>query len=182
MTEQVLPRLKSMPMTFTPHPLFLIREPTWNVGTISGGVGTNVVPDHCRATLDLRLVPGQDPEAVLAEIRGRVEGLHYPGGEPGPVAITVLSAVGPFVTPVEHPGVGALAGSIRDLLGANPEYFGKTGVSDANVLAHEAGIPSVAYGPGNASGHEPDEYVEISELVTCTRVLALSALRTCGPA
>lgn len=182
MTEQVLPRLKSLPMTFARNPIFMIQEPTWSVGTIAGGVGTNVVADYCRATVDLRLVPGQDPQAVLTQIRERVEGLRYPNGEPGKVDITVLSAVGPFVTPVEHPVVATLSASIRDLLGVEPGYFGKTGVSDANVLAHEAAIPSVAYGPGNASGHEPDEYVEVMELVKCTRVLAVAALRSCGPA
>ena len=73
-----------------------------------------------------------------------------------------------------------LASSIEDLLGITATPFGKTGVSDANVLAHEGGIPSVAYGPGNASGHEPDEHVEVEELVRCSRVLAVSALRACG--
>ena len=181
MTEQVLPRLKSTPMVFERHPVFMIQEPTWNVGTIEGGVGTNVVADRCRATTDLRLVPGQDPAAVLALLRDRVRDLRYPNGDPAPVEITVLNAIGPFVTPVEHPVVATLASSIRDVLGEEPSYFGKTGVSDANALAHEGGIPSVAYGPGNASGHEPDEYVEIAELLRCTRVLAVSALRACGP-
>ncbi len=180
MTEQVLPRLKATPMAFERHPTFLIQEPTWNVGTIEGGISTNVVADRCRATTDLRLVPGQDPAAVLALIRERLAGIRYPNGEPAPVELTVLNAVGPFLTPVDHPLVRGLASGIRDVLGAEPEYFGKTGVADANVLAHEGRIPSVAYGPGNPSGHEPDEYVEIAELVRCARVLAVSALRTCG--
>jgi acetylornithine deacetylase/succinyl-diaminopimelate desuccinylase family protein len=180
MTEQVLPRLKATPMRFDRHPVFMIQEPTWSVGTIEGGISTNVVADHCRATTDLRLVPGQDPGAVLDLLRERLAGIRYPNGDPAPVDVTVLSAVGPFITPVDHPVVTGLAGGIRDALGVEPEYFGKTGVSDANVLAHEGKIPSVAYGPGNASGHEPDEYVEIAELMRCTRVLVVSALRTCG--
>jgi acetylornithine deacetylase/succinyl-diaminopimelate desuccinylase family protein len=181
MTEQVLPRLKAMPMEFTRNPVFMIQEPTWNVGTIAGGVATNVVADHCRATIDLRIVPGQDPEAVLRQIRATLDGLRYPGGEPAPVDIGVINAIGPFHTPAEHPVVSTLAASIHDLLGTQAAYVGKTGVSDANVLAHEGRIPSVAYGPGNPSGHEPDEYVETAELVNCARVLALSALRACGP-
>jgi succinyl-diaminopimelate desuccinylase len=180
MTEQVLPRLKATPMAFERHPAFMIQEPTWNIGTIEGGLSVNVVADHCRASTDLRLVPGQDPAAVLEVLRERLKDMRYPNGDPAPVDITVLNSVGPFVTPVEHPGVATLAASIRDVLGREPEYFGKTGVSDANVLAHEGKIPSVAYGPGNASGHEPDEYVEIAELVRCAQVLAVAALRACG--
>ena len=180
MTEQVLPRLKATPMTFERHPVFMIQEPTWNVGTIEGGLSTNVVADHCRATTDLRLVPGQDPAAVLELLREQLRGVTYPNGEPAPVELTVLNSIGPFVTPVEHPVVATLAASIRDVLGEEPSYFGKTGISDANALAHEGKIPSVAYGPGNPSGHEPNEYVELTELGRCTRVLAVSALRACG--
>lgn len=182
MTEQVLPRLKATPMKFERHPVFMIQEPTWNVGTIEGGVGTNVVADRCRATTDLRLVPGQDPAAVLELLREQVRDVKYPNGDPAPVEITVMNAIGPFITPVEHPVVATLATSIRDLLGVEPEYFGKTGVSDANALTHEGKIPSVAYGPGNPTGHEPNESVELSEVLRCTRVLAVSALRACGAA
>jgi succinyl-diaminopimelate desuccinylase len=180
MTGQVLPRLKTLPMVFARDPVFMIQEPTWNVGTIEGGVATNVVADHCRATVDLRLVPGQDPEQVLGQIRDVLDRLRYPGGEPARVDLAVLNAIGPFVTATGEPVVSTLATSIEDLLGVPAAYVGKTGVSDANVLAHEGGIPSVAYGPGNPSGHEPDEYVEQSELIRCTEVLALSALRACG--
>lgn len=182
MTEQVLPRLKATPMTFERHPVFMIQEPTWNVGTIEGGLSTNVVADRCRATTDLRLVPGQDPAAVLELLREQLRDTRYPNGDPAPVQLTVLNSIGPFVTPVEHPVVATLAASIRDVLGVEPGYFGKTGVSDANALAHEGKIPSVAYGPGNASGHEPDEYVELTELMRCTQVLVVSALRACGAA
>jgi succinyl-diaminopimelate desuccinylase len=180
MTEQVLPRLKATPMTFERHPVFMIQEPTWNVGTIEGGLSTNVVADRCRATTDLRLVPGQDPAVVLELLREQLRDVKYPSGDLAPVELTVLNAIGPFVTPVEHPVVATLASSIRDVLGVEPGYFGKTGVSDANALAHEGKIPSVAYGPGNASGHEPDEYAELTEVARCTRVLAVSALRACG--
>jgi acetylornithine deacetylase/succinyl-diaminopimelate desuccinylase-like protein len=182
MTEQVRPRLKATPMTFERNPVFMIQEPTWNVGTIEGGVGANVVADRCRATTDLRLVPGQDPAAVLELRRERVLDLKYRNGEPAPVEITVLNAIGPFITPSEHPVVATLASSIHDLLGVEPEYFGKTGVSDANALAHKGKIPSAAYGPGNPTGHEPNEYAELTEVVRCTKVLALAALRACGAA
>jgi acetylornithine deacetylase len=180
MTEQVLPRLKATPMRFERNPVFMIQEPTWSIGTIAGGVSTNVVADVCRATTDLRLVPGQDPDAVLTLIRERLAGLAYPGGEPAPIGVRVLNKIGPFVTASDHPVVTTLGGSIRDVLGAEPALFGKTGVADANVLAHEGGIPAVAYGPGNPSGHEPDEHCDLEELVRCTRVLAVSALRACG--
>ena len=35
-------------------------QPTLNVGTISGGLNTNSVPDEARITIDTRTVPGVD--------------------------------------------------------------------------------------------------------------------------
>ena len=34
----------------------------------------------------------------------------------------------------------------------------------------------------DATGHEPNEYAELSEVLRCTRVMAVSAMRTCGAA
>ena len=51
----------------TPHEL--LAPPTMNLGTISGGFKTNVVPDRCVATVDLRTVPGQDHDAIVQEVR-----------------------------------------------------------------------------------------------------------------
>jgi succinyl-diaminopimelate desuccinylase len=41
----------------TPHPL--LGPPTMNIGTISGGVKPNIVPDRCILTLDIRTLPGR---------------------------------------------------------------------------------------------------------------------------
>ena len=56
------------------------------------------------------------------------------------------------------------AGCRIHVTGARPRYFGKTGTSDANLVHERLGIPVVAYGPGNDSGHKPDEHVRISDL------------------
>ena len=52
--------------------------PTLNLGTISGGVKINVVPDTCTVTLDFRTVPGQEHpdirQRVEAELREVLEG------------------------------------------------------------------------------------------------------------
>src|SRR5215211_4094919 len=59
--------LARLALPFQPHPLF--DKPTMNVGTIVGGNKTNVVPDRCTATIDMRTLPGMRHEAVLQEIR-----------------------------------------------------------------------------------------------------------------
>jgi glutamate carboxypeptidase len=42
---------------------------TVNVGLIQGGTGANVVPDHCSAEIDLRMVTPEAGEAAIAHIR-----------------------------------------------------------------------------------------------------------------
>ena len=44
-----------------------------------------------------------------------------------------------------------------------------------------AGIPSVAFGPGQvAVAHAVDEHVPIDDLVTTSQALALTTMRFCG--
>lgn len=42
---------------------------TVNLTMLRGGQATNVVPDYAEAKLDIRLLPGEDPEIVLADLR-----------------------------------------------------------------------------------------------------------------
>jgi acetylornithine deacetylase len=45
----------------------------------------------------------------------------------------------------------------------------------------QAGIPTVAYGPGNLpQAHTENEYVQIDQLVAATKALALCAMDYCG--
>lgn len=56
--------------------------------------------------------------------------------------------------------------------------------SDHKHVARIAGISNcVAYGPGRLElAHQPDEYCEIADLVTTTKVLALAVLELTGTA
>jgi succinyl-diaminopimelate desuccinylase len=46
-----------------------------SINTISGGVKTNVVPDSCAVTVDMRTVPGQDHRAILKQIEDLIADL-----------------------------------------------------------------------------------------------------------
>ncbi|WP_153945144.1 peptidase dimerization domain-containing protein, partial [Acinetobacter baumannii] len=60
-------KLDEFSLVHEPHPL--LGTPTMNIGTIQGGVKTNVVPDACTMTLDIRTVPGQVHADIVKEIR-----------------------------------------------------------------------------------------------------------------
>lgn len=126
------------------HPV--LGRTTLSVGTIKGGSKTNVVPDHCEATIDIRLVPGVDPDSVVELIRQSASGLD----------ISYQSSK-PLHTDPDHPMIRKLGS-----LGASP--VGAPWFCDAAVFSAK-GMPAVALGPGTiAQAHTADEWIAVSDL------------------
>ncbi len=126
------------------HPL--LGHSTLSVGTIRGGSKTNIVPDHCEATLDIRVIPGEDPGWIVTLLREATLGLEleYHGSAP-------------LHTDPANPLVRQLSS-----LGATP--VGAPWFCDAAVFA-EKGMPSVALGPGSiAQAHTADEWISVADL------------------
>lgn len=126
------------------HPL--LGRTTLSVGTIRGGSKTNIVPDHCEATIDIRVIPGDDPERIVRLIRE---------ASPG-VEVTHLGS-SPLHTDPAHPVIGKLSAMGASRVGA--PWF-----CDAAVFA-DKGIPAVALGPGSiAQAHTADEFISVGDL------------------
>lgn len=133
-----------------------VGSPTWSVGTFHGGVQANVVPGEAAATLDVRLVPGLEPEMVVSGVTELV------GDEISVEPLLMLPAVATaaddaFVQLVgdavrSHGGVGAAA---------PVSYF-----TDASVLSDAFGRPPIVIcGPGDpALAHQRDERCPIEQI------------------
>ncbi len=143
------------------HPL--LRHPTINVGTISGGRQPNIVPDQCTIRIDRRTIPGEKDSAVKREILTFIQshGLSVRLSdtkryEPAP----------PMETDIRRPLVRQLLQAAAQSKPAGVDFF-----TDAGVLA-SAGIPCVVFGPGDiAQAHTNDEWVSTRQLETGTRIL-----------
>lgn len=132
----------------------------------------NVIPATASVFVDVRTVPGVEHK----EIADRVSALAARDGIAAEVSVLVDRP--PVDVPVDDPVVAALAAAHRDVYGAEPVYGGVPGSTDGTVLTHWGGIPSVVYGPGGKwIAHQADEYVEVAEIVRCTRVFAEAARR-----
>lgn len=124
----------------------LLGRSTLSVGTIRGGSKTNIVPDHCEATIDIRLIPGEDPLRVINLIRNAAPG----------VEVSHLGSA-PLYTDPGHPMVGKLSS-----LGASP--VGAPWFCDAAVFSSQ-GMPAVALGPGSiAQAHTADEWISVTDI------------------
>ncbi|MBA2248476.1 MAG: M20 family metallopeptidase [Chloroflexia bacterium] len=156
------------------HPHF--HHSSGSVNMIGGGVKVNVVPDVASIYIDRRLVPGEEPGAVRAEIleiaRQAVAGMS---------GITVdlgnsLPGGSATLADERDPLVRAMIGA-NGSLGLSTEPTGFSMATDGRYFARQ-GVPTIIFGPGDPGlAHVPDEWVGIDELVQATRAYALTALR-----
>jgi acetylornithine deacetylase/succinyl-diaminopimelate desuccinylase-like protein len=126
---------------------------TLAVTLIQGGSGGNVIPDACSLTVDRRLVPGEEIEAVKAGLL-EVARRHCPL----PLEARASLEINPFFQDPHSPWVGRLAAWSGREPGVVP--YG-TNAWAYDGLAREC----VVIGPGSIEqAHGDVEWVEVSEL------------------
>ena len=177
--------------------------PTVLQAPVKGQAQVNVVPQQCRAFLDIRTIPGQSHEALkkkledivqdeknwvresldsgfLRETRETLEkGLSK--GIPFDAALTIFEDRPWTKTPRDEPIVQAVSRAMRSQTGEEPVYDGVPGATDGTFLSAWAGIPIVTVGAGKwMIPHQKDEWVSIDELYLTAKIYALSALEYLG--
>lgn len=173
----VLVGLRELPETlgWQSHPL--LGSPTFSVGLIEGGTGVNVVPAACAITYDRRILPGERPDAALAEIDAVLAGVQTRREDatierPAPYLVSDSLDTDP-----DEPLV--VAGSAAcEAAGVDPAPIGVPYGTDASKLQTRRGIPAVVLGPGSiAQAHGADEFVPIDELRRAAEIYAGIAMR-----
>ena len=137
---------------------------TWSVGTIQGGEAVNVVPDACQIDCDRRLLPGEDPHEVLAEVDRALDQLRRADSGVRVEREAPYVHVPPMETAADEPVVRA---SVRALeqAGRDPTLAAVAYATDASMLASIGGLPAVVLGPGDiAQAHTNNEWIELAEL------------------
>ena len=143
--------IESLPFARQSSELF--DRPSINLGRIWGGDALNKVPDRCVIDVDIRYLPGQDPDALLTEISGM----------PGVSGVAPLLVRPPAIVDRESPFVRGLREAAATHAGSETMSVGRDGASDA-VSFLRVGVPAVEFGPVGAGHHGPDEWVSISSL------------------
>ena len=139
----------------------LFDRPSINLGRIVGGDAMNKVPDTCVIDVDVRYLPGQDPD----EIRAAVDAL------PDATVVKVFHRQ-PAIVERDDPFVQTLGEAISRVAPPIAERLGvgRDGASDA-ISFLEAGVPAVECGPVGGGHHGPDEWVSIRSLGDYRRTL-----------
>lgn len=168
---RAITRLDGFAFDTAPHPL--LGEPTLNIGTVSGGININSVPDHASAGLDVRTVPGLDPDGVVAQLAAAA------GDE---VRLEPRVALDPIDTDPGDAWVRSVFEVMGGVIGETPEPRGLAYFTDAAALVPAYGTPpAVICGPGDADqAHRTDESCSVAALEAAAEGFFEVARRWCG--
>lgn len=163
------------------------RTPTLNINSLHGGqpdvalgkdaaLPAPLVADACRLVFDRRLLIEEDLDEVKANVRALLDGLvqRRPGFR---YSLRDLLEVRPSMTEPERPVVRATSAAVRKVLGRDAALICSPGTYDQKHIDRIGALRDcIAYGPGILDlAHQPDEYVEVGDMVASAKVMALAA-------
>ena len=130
--------------------------------------------------IDRRLIPEETAEEARKEIEDVIEELE---GEDRDLKVELRTVFEgePARTPATERLPQTVTKNVKKILGK--ELTMKVGVAyaDFRFFANQMKIPTVSYGPGVLKTiHSADEHVLVEDLVTATKVLALTYLDLLG--
>jgi len=137
----------------------------------------NVMPAEALAHVDIRTTLAQDHDTLRDQLRGLLARL---AGEDADFQAEIEFIEDRPVVGItrEEPIARVSAEAFRDVCGREPVWSGVPGATDGTFLSAWKKIPCLVNGPGPRHiPHQADEYVEISELVECAKIYAISAVR-----
>ena len=153
----VFRRIESLPFSRESSEMF--DRPSINLGRINGGDALNKVPDLCSMVCDIRYLPNQDPEDLLAQIRSIPD-----------IEIVRTFVRAPAYVSRTNPFVVALSDAVGRHTRGESMSIGRDGASDA-ISFLTAGVPAVEFGPAGEGHHGPEEWVSIASLARYRQAL-----------
>ncbi|MFW5330662.1 M20 family metallopeptidase [Hydrogenophaga sp. ZJX-1] len=163
-----------------------ITHPYLNVGQISGGTNTNVIPGKVVLKVDRRMIPEEDPAEVEAALRRTIEAAaasYSPprGGRTISVDVKrILLARALKPLPGNQPLVEAIQKHGQAVFGEPIPAVGTPLYTDVRIYG-EHGIPGVIYGAGprtvrESNAKRADENLLLEDLRRATKVVARTLL------
>ncbi len=149
-----------------PSGRFIPAASTISVGTIHGGTARNILAKECAFHWEFRGLPNVAPDSALKRLEAYADSRVLPK----------LTRHAPHarietLTEVEVPGLAPAPGSAAETLAFKLAHTNRTiAVSFATEAGRfqGAGVPTIVCGPGGIEqAHQPDEYLEESQVAAC---------------
>ena len=143
---------------------------TLHVGKMMGGEVMNIVPNLASFDFEIRYLPLDDNQAIVARIKQAAEDVAQRYQNVYADARFVFADLQSYPA-LDTPVDSEVVNFVRALTGGNST--GKiTFGTEGGLFQKELGIPAVVCGPGNiAVAHKPDEYVSEEQLALCDAML-----------
>ncbi len=170
--ERIAERLGREPA----HPL--LGRGAVRVPLVHGGEDVAAVAASCRLTIERRMLPGESPAAVEAELRDLIGELSASIPDFQATLETRVARAGWEADPA-GPLVEALRAAATRVLGRPPAVRGEPFWTDAGLFG-EAGIPCLLFGVAGGGAHAATEWAEVDSIVALTEVLDRTITSFCG--
>jgi acetylornithine deacetylase len=155
-----------------PDPAYVAPNSSLHVGRFEGGGALNMIPETAAFQFETRYRPGFDAAGLMARIEAHARlvlepEMHAKNPQTG-FSFEPLIDYPPF----QASDAGEALALVTRAGGANARGKVDYG-TEAGVFSQYGGIDSIVFGPGSmAQGHQPDEFIEVSELEAAEAALA----------
>lgn len=159
---------------------------TKSLNMISGGIKENVIPDHCEAIIDFRLLPGQTAEMVLSGLTDLINHIGYEVKSENVAKLDEIyvymeifaEGASSFWKDYENSQpLNDFKAIIEKIYNRKSFYFLAPGATDAHYYRNDGYcLQTAQFGPGSISlAHSIDEFIEIEDFINAIKVYTLFA-------
>lgn len=191
--ERVTPQIREWEAEYQEKFKHDLVVPRVNVGAIEGGVPQNppLVANFCHAYVDVMLAPGVNVLEVRREIQRLIRRINQSDPDLA-LELKLYQTSRGYEIPYDARIATVARAAHRQVTGGDPDEpeASRFGVSSDNWVFTEYGAEGITYGPGGKSrvhkgeyaAYDPDygEVVNVKDLVTCSKVYALTVLEMMG--
>lgn len=126
-----------------------------NVGHIEGGAAVNIVPEHCRMTVGIRPIPGEDDRALIGAIEAAIAPIAAATArDGGAIHLRICQSSPAMLTDPDTPFAATLRAHAAD-----PAPRGVPFSTDGGHLSR-LGTRCLVFGPGSIDvAHRPNESI-----------------------
>jgi acetylornithine deacetylase len=144
---------------------------TVHVGQIGGGRALNIVPNLCTVDFEVRNLPADDLEQILAQMQERAEVIVREAKKLSSVAAIEIETVNVYPGLDTHPSVEAVR-FLKNFAAPDTATSKVSFGTEGGLFKQRLDVPVVVCGPGSIEqAHKPDEFIEISQMEAGERFL-----------
>ena len=154
------------------------------VGVFKSGSFPSSFPDTCVLKGSFATIPGEDTNIVKQNFAEHIATFAKMDSwlKDNPPITKFKGYCGdPAEISKNHPIINVLNKKYYSVMDKKAQITGREGAADIRYLIKYGETPTTIFGPGLTElMHSTDEYVKISDLISATKIIALTILEWCG--